>query len=400
MAEKKALLLSHSFFRFKAGELSHYLNTLAQELVKRGWSISLVLPHAPGLTSAEELGGGRIWRFRYFFGRWENLAYTGDMAERVEKSFFYKIVFLFFGVAFFFKARRMAKKEKPALLHAHWWIPAGLVAYVHSFFSKIPYLVTVHGTDLMLLRKSRFLRNRARKVFGRAARITVVSNFLKSELAALFPEVEAKTAVVPMPIDPEVLKREAKAPIPGRVILCPARLREQKNLGNLIEGFAQTAAQIPTARLLIVGSGPEESTLKSKIRLLGLENRVELRPTLSPPELGRLYQAAEIVALVSKNEGFGLVLVEAFLFQKPVVASRSGGIVDIVTDGENGFLVDPDSPEEIGRALIKLLSDADLREKMGKNGFQTYAEKFSPARLAEKFDQLYSQIGAGDGLAG
>jgi glycosyltransferase involved in cell wall biosynthesis len=84
--------------------------------------------------------------------------------------------------------------------------------------------------------------------------------------------------------------------------------------------------------------------------------------------------------------------VEAFLFQKPVVAARSGGIPDIVTDGENGFLVDPDNADEMAKAFKKLLADADLREKMGKNGRRTYAEKFSPGKLAEKFGRLYAEI--------
>lgn len=203
MPEKKVLFLSHSFFHFKSEEFSHYLNTLAQELAKKGWNLTILLPRASGLAAEESLGKVKISRFRYFFEKWETLAYVGDMAERVQKSFFYKIVFLFFLAAFFFKTKKVVKREKPALLHAHWWIPAGVVAYWHSFFSKIPCIVTLHGTDLMVLGKSGILRRQAKKVLGRAARITVVSNFLKNELVSLFPETEAKIAVIPMPIDPE-----------------------------------------------------------------------------------------------------------------------------------------------------------------------------------------------------
>jgi len=390
--EKKVFFLSHSFFRFKSAELSHYLNTLAQKLVKKGWEVTLILPHATGLAAEEKLEAVKISRFRYFFERWEKLAYMGDMAERVQKSFFYKILFLFFLAAFFLKTKKEAKKEKPALLHAHWWVPAGLVAAWHSYFSKIPYIVTLHGTDLMLIRKSGFLRRRAKKVFNRAAGITVVSTFLKNELLALFPEIEAKIAVVPMPIEPEVLQREPKATVGGKIILSPARLIEQKNLGTLIEAFSKTAPEFPDAKLLLVGSGPKEAELKNRVRYFDLEKKVEFLPSMPPPKLGRLYQAAEIVTLVSKNEGFGLVLVEAFLFQKPVVAARSGGITDIVTDGENGFLVDADNADEMAEALKKLLADADLRERMGNNGYRTYLEKFSPDKLAEKFERLYSNI--------
>lgn len=392
MSEKKVLFLSHSFFRFKSDELSHYINTLAQELTKKNWDIHILLPHATGLAAEGKLGKVKISRFRYFFEKWENLAYVGDMAERVQKSFFYKILFLFFLAAFFFKTRQLVKKEKPALLHAHWWIPGGVVACWNSFFSKTPYVVTLHGTDLMLLKKSGFLRGRAKRVFGRAAKITVVSNFLKNELVALFPETETKIAVIPMPIDPEVLQREPKADVKGRIILCPARLIEQKNLGVLLEAFTRVANEFPEAKLLIVGSGPKEAELKNRARNLDIEKKMEFLSSMPPPKLGKLYQAAEIVALVSKNEGFGLVLVEAFLFQKPVVAARSGGIPDIVTDGENGFLVDPDNADEMAKAFKKLLADADLREKMGKNGQRTYAEKFSPGKLAEKFGRLYAEI--------
>ncbi|MCI0406300.1 MAG: glycosyltransferase family 4 protein, partial [candidate division Zixibacteria bacterium] len=80
MPEKKVLFLSHSFFRFKSDELSHYLNTLAQELAKKSWDITILLPHAPGLAAEETLGRVKISRFRYFFEKWENLAYGGDMA--------------------------------------------------------------------------------------------------------------------------------------------------------------------------------------------------------------------------------------------------------------------------------------------------------------------------------
>ncbi|HXF49565.1 MAG TPA: glycosyltransferase family 4 protein [Verrucomicrobiae bacterium] len=392
MPGKKVLFLSHSFFRFKSEELSHYINTLAQELAKKSWDIHILLPHATGLAAEEELGKVKISRFRYFFEKWETLAYMGDMAERVQKSFFYKILFLFFLAAFFFKTRKLVKKEKPALLHAHWWIPGGVVAFWNSFFSKTPYLVTLHGTDLMLLKKSGFLRGRAKRVFGRAAKITVVSSFLKNELVSLFPETESKIAVIPMPIDPEVLQREPKADATGKIILCPARLIEQKNLGMLLEAFVRVANEFPEAKLLIVGSGPKEAELKNKARNLDLEKKVEFLPSMPPAKLGKLYQAAEIVTLVSRNEGFGLVLVESFLFQKPVVAARSGGISDIVTDGENGFLADPDNPDEMAHAFKKLLADADLRQRMGKRGHRTYTEKFSPEKLAEKFDRLYAEI--------
>lgn len=392
MSEKKVLFLSHSSFRFKSDELSHYINTLAQELTKKSWGIHILLPHATGLAEEEALGKVKISRFRYFFEKWENLAYMGDMAERVQKSFFYKILFLFFLAAFFFKTRKLVKKEKPALLHAHWWIPGGVVACWNSFFSKTPYIVTLHGTDLILLKKSGFLRGRARRVFKRAAKITVVSNFLKNELVALFPETETKIAVIPMPIDPVVLQHEEKADVPGRIILCPARLIEQKNLGVLMEAFTQITTEFPDAKLLIVGSGPKEAELKNKARNLDLEKKVEFLPSMPPAKLGKLYQAAEVVTLVSRNEGFGLVLVEAFLFQKPVVAARSGGIPDIVSDGENGFLVDPDKVDAMASAFKKLLAAADLRQRMGKKGHQRYLEKFSPEKLAEKFGRLYAEI--------
>ncbi len=392
MAEKKVIFLSHSFFSFKAEVLSHYINTLARELFQKGWEIKIVLPHSKGLAVEENLGPVEISRFRYSFQRWETLAYVGDMAERVRKSLFYKIIFLFFMVAFFFKTKKEVKKEKPALIHAHWWIPAGLVAYWHSFFCKIPYIVTLHGTDLILLRQNSFLRRKAENVFTRAAKVTVVSNFLRAELISLFPFLENKTAVIPMPIDPQVLQREPKASRNNRFILCPARLIEQKNLSNLITAFSQIAPEFLNVKLVIVGNGPKETELKAQVEKLRLAERVEFFPSMPPPKLGSLYQAAEIVTLVSKNEGFGLVLVEAFLFKKPVVAARSGGITDIVTDGENGFLADPDKPQEIAVAFRKLLADASLRKKLGENGCQTYIQKFSPEKLAEEFNQLYSEF--------
>ncbi|MGH7790789.1 MAG: glycosyltransferase family 4 protein [Thermodesulfobacteriota bacterium] len=171
------------------------------------------------------------------------------------------------------------------------------------------------------------------------------------------------------------------------------RLVREKGIDVLLNAFANVVKQIPWAKLLIAGDGPERGSLTILISSLGLSHNVIMLGHRSRQELERLFDGAWVQAVPSLwAEPFGLVAVEAMMRGTPVIASRSGGLVDIVQDGKTGFLIPPGNVDLLTEALLKLLSNRELAEKMGRAGHDVAIAQFSEATFVDKIIHLYESI--------
>ncbi|MDY6989131.1 MAG: glycosyltransferase family 4 protein [Thermodesulfobacteriota bacterium] len=145
----------------------------------------------------------------------------------------------------------------------------------------------------------------------------------------------------------------------------------------------------PHTMLVYVGKGDMEQVLKEEARLMGGSDRVLFLGWRD--DIPEIMQCLDVFVLPSLNEGMGRVLVEAMAAGKPVVASRVGGILDLVKDGLNGFLVEPGNPGALCDAIRKLLSDKRLRANMGRQG-RNRAKDFTVGEMIEKIDGLYTSV--------
>ncbi len=168
-----------------------------------------------------------------------------------------------------------------------------------------------------------------------------------------------------------------------------ARLVEVKGVLDLLEAMARVVTCFPSARLLLVGDGPLREAVLERIHSLGLDSRVELLGRLEDP--APALRRSDLFVLPSHNEGMGRAAVEAMAAGLPVVATRVGGLPDVVADGETGLLVPPRDPGALAEALLRLLQDPALRRQMGKAG-QKRAEEFSDQVMFERLEALYSEI--------
>lgn len=227
--------------------------------------------------------------------------------------------------------RRSARNAD--LVHAH-WLPTAAAA----LFARVPYVVTLHGSDVELARRAPAA---ARAVLGRARGVIAVSSALADEARAL--GADAVTVVpngVELPPEPGVEAEPA-------YVLFAGRLAPEKGVEELA---AAAADGLP---LVVAGDGPLRRLLPDA---LGFVPR---------PELERLLAGAAAVAVPSRREGFGLLCAEAMAYGRAVVATDVGGLRDLVRDGETGLLVPPRDPVALRAALERLLADADLRARLG-----------------------------------
>jgi glycosyltransferase involved in cell wall biosynthesis len=247
------------------------------------------------------------------------------------------------------------------LVHAH-WLGAGAVA---ATLGK-PYVLQVHGTDLVLgLRFPRL----ARPILRRAAVVVAGSRTLAADARALGAR-DVRVVPTGVPIPPEVVPPEEPPHI-----LFVGRLSEEK-------GVLELAAAARGLPLVVAGSG------HLACRLPGVVGPVP------PRGLGRLYDRAAIVAVPSRREGYGLVAREAMAHGRAVVASAVGGLVEAIEDGVNGVLVPPQDVDSLRRALEELLADADRRARLGAAARAFAVEHFSRDTEVDELLAVYADLAA------
>jgi glycosyltransferase involved in cell wall biosynthesis len=184
----------------------------------------------------------------------------------------------------------------------------------------------------------------------------------------------------------EQLGIEADAPVAG--IVC--RLVEQKGVSYGLQAFAQVAAQIPNACLLIAGDGPLRTQLEAEAAALGLGDAVRFLGWRD--DVAQLMHAFDLLLVPSIWEGFGLVILEAMAHQLPTVASAVSAIPEIVVDGETGLLVPPRDVDALAGALVSLFVDVPLRKHMGMLAEDRLESHFSAARMVDETIALYRKV--------
>jgi glycosyltransferase involved in cell wall biosynthesis len=171
------------------------------------------------------------------------------------------------------------------------------------------------------------------------------------------------------------------------------RLIREKGTDVLLKAFAKVVEQIPSAKLLIAGDDPERENLNILISHLGLSHHATMLGHLSRQELESLFDGVWVQAVPSLwAEPFGLVAAEAMMRGTAVVASSTGGLTEIIQDGKTGFLAPPGNVDALAEALLKLLSNRELAEEMGRAGHELAKERFSEAAYVDSFIRLYQTI--------
>lgn len=385
MREYSILVLTHNYIRSKKDYAGLFLHTLFKGLVFRGQKITVLAPHQKGLSFFEVIDGVRIFRFRYAPSFLENLAYGGQMQKKVTRNPLNIVLFMLFLFSFLSRSLSLAKKEEVDLISSQWWTPGGLVGWMTSLLANKPLFVTLHGTDLRILKGSKIFKPLAKKIFRRAKKVSCVSSFLRDYLVLSGLINKDKIEVLPMPVEASKFKPRKLSEKGKKRVLCVARFTRQKGLDYLIQAAKILSGKEFDFEVRIVGGGPEKGYLQRKIDELGLSGRVFLLDAVSQEELYSHYLQSDLVVLPSIEEGFGLVLVEAQLCQRPVIGTDSGGIPDIIQDKITGLLVRPEDPVDLAEAIEEILKDKSLAERLAEGGYRSAVAKFSPDAIQEKF---------------
>lgn len=184
-------------------------------------------------------------------------------------------------------------------------------------------------------------------------------------------------------------KRNALGILPGSAVVgTVANITEVKNHRNLILSFRKVADALSNVVLVIAGSGPLENEMKALSRDLGIAEKVLFLGRRS--DVAEIYKVLDVYSLSSFSEGFPLSILEAMASGVPVVATDVSGINEIIQDGKNGVLVPSNDPKQLAGALIELLQDKQLRQRLSHRGFETVQSRYSYDKWMEAYDKLLS----------
>ncbi|HUR93403.1 MAG TPA: glycosyltransferase family 4 protein [Gemmatimonadales bacterium] len=375
----RVVFLTHNFPRWPGDLSGSFLATLAAALVGRGIQVTVVAPSDGGQGGEAETGGVRVRRVRYAPARLESLAYRGTMAAALAKPGGWRVL------AGLWRALRRAAREELAagadLIHAHWWVPAGLAAPADA-----PLVVTVHGTDAAMLRSSRLARRLARPVFARARVVTAVSRELAGWVQNATGRHISAAHIQPMPVD------SANWPwtTGGGGTVVVARLTAQKRIHLAIDTTAFLASCGHDLPLTIVGDGPERPMLERQVERLGIGPFVRFAGAVPPSEVASFLARADLLLAPAAGEGFGLAAAEALMAGVPVVACwDGGGLLDVVPESGAGRLTLP-SAEALSDATLDLLQDPE-RLALARLVGESWRSRLSPDYVAEVCEGWYRE---------
>ncbi|TVP77890.1 MAG: glycosyltransferase family 4 protein [Puniceicoccaceae bacterium] len=395
----KILYATSVFPRWPGDATPPFVRNQAELMAANGYTIRVLVPHAKGALIYEESEGISVRRYRYMWPSGaQQLCYDGGMLIRLKAKPWTALLLPFLILAQAFHLLAECLIWKPDLIHSHSLLPQGLVAIIAGRLFGIPHICTSHGNDVFGLSKDGAMGLLKRQVLRHADAITVNSSAtLKAvlEQGASIEKVHQIPAVANrVEVNADLLEAINQKFGDAPRILFVGRFIEQKGVLDLLEAFSRVIKQVDSAKCLFVGDGVLRSQMEAMANELGIAQSVEFIGWRPGDEIATWMAAAEVLVVPSKlvgtwQEAQGLVVVEAMSTGTPVIASRMGGIVDMVDEGVTGRLFTPGDTKHLASLLVGILANPLEGERMAAAAQVKVAEHFAPDVVARQTERLY-----------
>lgn len=296
------------------------------------------------------------------------------------------------------KMAEVAEAYQLDLLHCHYAIPHSVSAFLAKSMlnpRRLPVITTLHGTDITLVGADRSYLPITRFSIDQSDGVTAVSNFLKdatikvigatADIRVIYNFVNCHKYMSARDSD----LRSHFARDHEKILIHVSNFRAVKRPADVVDIFARVRKEIP-AVLLMVGDGPERSNAEWAAHNHGVEHSVHFLG--KQDNIEKLISIADLLLLPSETESFGLVALEAMACEVPVVASRVGGLPEVVTDGVEGYLVEPGNTEKMAERSLTILGDDRCRESMGIRAREKAHSNFCSTQIIPLYEDYYREV--------
>jgi glycosyltransferase involved in cell wall biosynthesis len=395
------VMVTTSYPRFPGDGVGSFIAPIAKGVAARGHDVHLVAPWHPEIRLPAEEDGVCFHFYKYppatGFAAWGYASgLRADTALRGAAWATAPIAFAW-GCR---KARQVAKEHGATILHAHWVIPNGVIAAVAA--GSTPVVISLHGSDVFVAERSGIAGRAAKYAFNRAGWVTACSDDLRERAIRLGAD-KSRIDTVPYGVDttrftPSAAVRDdvrRELGIADRPFVFSAgRLVSKKGFEYLVDA-ARQLEDVPGLYIGIAGGGDLHDALTARAASLG--NRVVLLGNKSQDEIARLCAAADVIAVPSIRDDAGNVdglpnfALEALASGTPVVASRAGGLPQVITDGETGRLVPERDAAALATAIRDLLNGRATGQRLGQAGRRHVEDRFGWSMTAAGFEAAYER---------
>ena len=336
---------------------------LADHLAQRGHEIHIITSQDEGLPEFSEENSFYIHRIA-----WPKIHIIGT-------------------ITFWAKICLKIQKIKPDIVHAQ-SLPTGIPAWAAKKHLKIPYVVWGQGSHIYL--PGSCIRMASKTILKNADAVLALTEDMKQRMLEI---CNRDISVVPNGIGLERFNITSGEKKKGnsKTIIFVGRLHPVKGVSYLIEAMAIVHRKMPDAKLILVGDGIERSKLEELVEKLDLNGCIQFAGQVQQERIPTIMQQADLFALPSLSESFGIVNLEAMAASLPIVATNVGGIPDIVEEGMNGYLVNAKRPAEVADRILMLLRNDKLREEISANNREK-AKLFAWDKVAIKVEGEYQRV--------
>lgn len=294
-------------------------------------------------------------------------------------------------IIFWLKAFPFLKRINPDVIHAQ-GISMGMPGFLAKKFLGKPYIVWGRGFGVYF--PWLFKNQISKLVLGNANAVIALTEDMKGKMERI---CNRDVCVIPNGIDlegfqdlptKEVARESLGLDNNDRIVLLVANLRPVKGVRYLIEAINIVRSTETKVRLLLMGDGEERQNLEAVVKSLNLEDCVSFTGKVPNEKVSEYMAASDVFVLPSLSEGFPMVILEAMASGLPIVATKVGGLPEIIEDGENGFLVQPKNPQQIAERVLLFLNNSELAEQISKNN-QQKAKEYSWENIAQRLEDIY-----------
>jgi len=297
------------------------------------------------------------------------------------------------------KMATVAENEQLDLLHVHYAIPHSISAILARESLKpnryLPVITTLHGTDITLVGADRSYLPITRYGIVQSDGVTAISQYLKDETGKTFgfdditviPNFVCPTEYQRHPVE---TLRKTLAPGGEPLLVHVSNFRPVKRPVDCVEILARVLKQGIRTRLVMAGDGSERTNAEHRAHCLGVHDKCSF--VGKQPRIVDYLSASDVLLLPSEQESFGLAALEAMACEVPVVASRVGGVPEVVTDGETGFLSAVGDVEKMADDAGRLLADSEFRTNMGRSARESAVSRYHTNKVIPEYIKFYEHI--------
>lgn len=367
-----------------------WLREWVKRLAAREYEVLVIAPAYQGLDD-HVIDGVPVRRFRYAPGRWEILTHGEGAPNKLKKNPILKLLTLSYLMAGVFAVWKICRQERIDILHVHWPFPHWLMALLPARLNGV--VSTCHSAEFALAAPSKLACSLLAANLRQSDAIMANS----AHTAKLVRDLAGLTArIIPWGATIKLSSQEKVIPQEVPLLLFSGRLIERKGVNFLLRAMPLILAH-RKVRLVITGDGHCRAEWENLARELGLHESVTFAGFVSNDELSSLFRSCSVYVHPAiydskgDTEGQGVVLVEALSNWRPVVASKVGGIVDVIKDGETGLLVPEKNPEAIAKAVLRLLENPEYATRLGEQGYAYVRDYFDWDRIMDQYDAIYAE---------